>query len=62
MPIYDFKCETCGITEERLAKTRQSEVFCKCGSDVAMKKVYTPTYVTAQFKGNGYYCTDFKNK
>lgn len=32
MPIYDYKCSRCGVTEERVAKVDDHIVVCPCGS------------------------------
>ena len=33
MPIYDFKCQHCEISEERLIKSSDFEIVCRnCGS------------------------------
>ncbi len=40
MPIYDFKCPSCGKTEDRLCRiSERSSQVCDCGSSMVQKVV-----------------------
>jgi len=60
MPIYTYRCESCGVQFERHQKfsdvplTRCPE----CGKK-SLRKVYTPVGIV--FKGSGFYSTDNKS-
>ena len=60
MPIYEYKCEACGKRMEKLQKI--SDPPCKkcpaCGG--ALKKLISSPAI--QFKGNGFYITDYAKK
>ena len=63
MPLYDFKCEACGLVVERLMHHREvnrSLVLCPEGHGVMMRIYTAPSVV--QIKGfsavNGYARTD----
>jgi putative FmdB family regulatory protein len=60
MPIYEYKCEACGKRMEKLQKL--SDPPCKkcphCGG--ALKKLISSPAI--QFKGNGFYITDYAKK
>lgn len=61
MPLYEYKCLTCGSSLEVLQKVNEPRLKkCpKCGGP--LKKVLSPP--TLQFKGSGWYVTDYaKNK
>lgn len=60
MPLYDYQCTECGETTEVLqkAKDRSLEKCPKCGGPV-VKCVSSPAI---QFKGNGWYITDYAKK
>lgn len=61
MPLYEYKCLTCGSSLEVLQKVNEPRLKkCpKCGG--LLKKVLSPP--TLQFKGSGWYVTDYaKNK
>ena len=57
MPVYTYRCESCGVTFERHQKfADQPLTRCpECGKK-ALKKVYTPVGIV--FKGSGFYATD----
>lgn len=60
MPIYLYKCKTCGIIEIQQSVHDQSLMRCPdCGLDGLTKQ-----FVSAgiQFKGSGFYSTDSKEK
>ena len=57
MPIYEYKCQSCGERYEKLQK--YSDPPCKkcphCGG--ALKKLISSPAI--QFKGSGWYVTDY---
>jgi putative FmdB family regulatory protein len=60
MPIYEYKCQSCGERYEKLQK--YSDPLCKkcphCGGPLR-KLISSPAI---QFKGNGFYITDYAKK
>lgn len=60
MPIYEYRCESCGHQQEFLLKVSDAAltVCTKCGKPAFTKMV---TAAGFQLKGSGWYATDFKN-
>lgn len=60
MPIYEYRCESCGHEQEFLRKISDPPVTdCpSCGKATMVKKV---TAAGFQLKGSGWYVTDFRN-
>jgi putative FmdB family regulatory protein len=60
MPIYEYRCESCGHQQEALQKVSDAplKVCAKCGKPTLSKMV---TAAGFQLKGSGWYATDFKN-
>jgi putative FmdB family regulatory protein len=60
MPIYEYRCESCGHQQEFLQKVSDAplKVCTKCGKPTFSKMV---TAAGFQLKGSGWYATDFKN-
>lgn len=60
MPLYEYKCLTCGSSLEVLQKVNEPQLKkCpKCGG--LLKKVLSPSAL--QFKGSGWYVTDYARK
>src|SRR5450432_26708 len=60
MPIYEYRCESCGHQQEFLQKVSDATltVCTKCGKPTFSKMV---TAAGFQLKGSGWYATDFKN-
>jgi putative FmdB family regulatory protein len=60
MPIYEYKCEKCGIEHEVMQKmTEKSLTVCKsCGG--RLKKMISSTSFV--LKGSGWYVTDYADK
>lgn len=59
MPIYAYRCETCGFTKDVLQKL-SDPVLVKCPSchiDTFKRQLTAPGF---QLKGSGWYVTDFK--
>ena len=59
MPIYAYKCSSCGHTQDVLQKlSAQPLTDCPaCGSATYAKQVTAPQF---QLKGSGWYVTDFR--
>jgi putative FmdB family regulatory protein len=60
MPLYEYQCETCGCRFEVIQRFSDSpiEVCQTCGGRVR-KLLSAPTI---QFKGSGWYVTDYPRK
>jgi putative FmdB family regulatory protein len=59
MPIYEYRCDTCGHQEDHLQKVSEKPLT-KCPA--CGKKTYKKQLSAAgfQLKGSGWYATDFK--
>jgi putative FmdB family regulatory protein len=59
MPIYAYKCESCGHAKDVLQKISDAPLTqCpSCGADTFRKQV---TAAGFQLKGSGWYVTDFR--
>ena len=59
MPIYAYKCESCGHAKDVLQKISDAPLTqCpSCGADAFRKQL---TAAGFQLKGSGWYATDFK--
>ena len=60
MPIYAYKCESCGFAKDVLQKLSDTPLTeCpSCGNPTFQKQL---TAAGFQLKGSGWYATDFKN-
>ena len=60
MPIYEYRCGSCGFEKEYLQKVNDAPVATcpACDSDVFNKLISAAGF---QLKGSGWYATDFKN-
>jgi putative FmdB family regulatory protein len=60
MPIYEYRCTSCGHQQEFLQKVSDAPVtVCtQCGKPTFSKML---TAAGFQLKGSGWYATDFKN-
>lgn len=60
MPIYEYRCASCGFEEEYIQKVSATPLTnCpKCGKATFKKKL---TAAGFQLKGSGWYATDFKS-
>lgn len=60
MPIYEYRCSTCGFQNDYLQKISEPQLTdCpECGKSTFSKQV---TAAGFQLKGTGWYATDFKN-
>jgi putative FmdB family regulatory protein len=61
MPIYEYRCDSCGHQQEFLQKVSDAPltVCPKCAKPTFKKMV---TAAGFQLKGSGWYVTDFRNK
>ena len=59
MPIYEFKCGECGKVIEAIIGPGAKKLRCDCGG-TAKKIISAPA--RPQFKGSGFYETDYKRK
>ncbi len=59
MPIYAYKCESCGLAKDVLQKISETPLTdCPaCGAPAFKKQL---TAAGFQLKGSGWYATDFK--
>ncbi len=60
MPMYDYKCPTCGVIREIRASVNEKPALLHCGYKQMEKQVSKPGAV--HFKGSGFYETDYKGK
>ena len=60
MPIYAYKCSSCGHTKDELQKISAAPLtHCPaCGSATFNKQLTAPGF---QLKGSGWYVTDFRD-
>lgn len=60
MPVYTYRCESCGVQFER-HQSFQDEPLKTCPEcrKKSLKKVITPTRII--FKGSGFYATDHRS-
>ena len=60
MPIYTYRCESCGVQFERHQSFHDSPLTtCPECRKKSLKKVMTPVGIV--FKGSGFYATDHKS-
>ena len=61
MPLYEYECEACGQRFEKIQKFSDApiEVCAKCGKGPVHKLLSSPAI---QFKGTGWYITDYAKK
>ena len=59
MPIYAYKCTSCGHAEDVMRKISDAPLTTctQCGKDTFQKQLTAPGF---QLKGSGWYATDFK--
>jgi putative FmdB family regulatory protein len=60
MPIYEYRCNVCGHTDEHLQKVSEAPltVCPACGKPEYRKQLSAAGF---QLKGTGWYATDFKS-
>lgn len=60
MPVYTYRCESCGVQFERQQSFHDAPLkTCPECRKKALKKVITPTKII--FKGSGFYATDHRS-
>ncbi len=61
MPLYEYQCEACGVRFELIRKFSDPplETCASCGKGPVTKLVSSPAF---QFKGSGWYITDYAKK
>ena len=61
MPLYEYRCEACGHQFEKIQRFSDELVtVCpSCGSGPVVKLLSSPAI---QFKGSGWYITDYAKK
>jgi putative FmdB family regulatory protein len=60
MPIYTYRCDSCGVQFERHQSFHDAPLtICPECRKKSLKKVITPTRVI--FKGSGFYATDHRS-
>lgn len=60
MPVYTYRCDSCGIQFERQQSFQDAPLkTCPECRKKSVKRIITPTKVI--FKGSGFYATDHKS-
>ena len=61
MPLYEYECEACGKRFEKIQKFSDppADVCVHCGKGPVRKLLSSPAI---QFKGTGWYITDYAKK
>jgi putative FmdB family regulatory protein len=61
MPIYAYRCNSCGFEKDHLQKLSDPvlQTCPECGQQTYAKQLTAPGF---QLKGQGWYATDFKDK
>jgi len=60
MPVYTYRCESCGVQFERHQSFNDAPLkTCPECRKKSLRKVITPTKIV--FKGSGFYATDHKS-
>ena len=60
MPVYTYRCDSCGVQFERHQSFQDAPLkTCPECRKKSLKKVITPTRVI--FKGSGFYATDHRS-
>jgi len=59
MPIYEYRCDSCGFQKEHLQKMSDPQLTTcpDCGQESYSKLLSAAGF---QLKGNGWYATDFR--
>lgn len=58
--LVDFKCGYCGNVDEKLVDSETQVITCSKCNNESFRKLSAPS--SFNFKGTGFYETDFKNK
>lgn len=60
MPVYTYRCESCGVRFERQQSFDEPALTrCPECNKKTLRKVYTPVGIV--FKGSGFYSTDHRS-
>ena len=59
MPIYSYKCNSCGEIFDRMSKAGENGNVSCIHCDADTMRVFSPAGII--FKGSGFYSTDYKN-
>jgi putative FmdB family regulatory protein len=60
MPVYTYRCDSCGVQFERHQSFHDAPLkICPECRKKSLRKVITPTKII--FKGSGFYATDHKS-
>ncbi len=60
MPVYTYRCESCGVQFEKQQKFSDAPlVKCPECNKKTLRKVYQPVGIV--FKGSGFYATDHRS-
>ena len=60
MPVYTYRCDSCGVQFERHQSFQDAPLkTCPECRKKSLRKVITPTQII--FKGSGFYATDHKS-
>ena len=60
MPLYEYRCDACGQPFEIIQKFSEISETCRlCGKGPVHRQVSAPGF---QFKGTGWYITDYAQK
>ena len=61
MPLYEYQCDSCGARFELIRKFSDPplSVCPTCGAEAVRKLISSPAF---QFKGSGWYVTDYARK
>jgi putative FmdB family regulatory protein len=61
MPLYEYQCDACGTRFERIRKFSDPPLTTcpTCGAEKLQKLISSPAF---QFKGSGWYVTDYAKK
>ena len=59
MPIYEYRCSSCGLQKDVMQKMSEAplSVCPECGKETFSKQLSAAGF---QLKGSGWYATDFK--
>ena len=60
MPIYEYECESCGVRQEALQRMNDPHLTtCQSCGGALHRLISSPAF---QFKGTGWYVTDYADK
>jgi len=59
MPMYNYKCPTCGVIREVKVSIYENPDLFHCGYKLMERQISRPAI---HFKGTGFYETDYKGK